>query len=300
MSCDNGGICPAAQGQYDEGPHAKGDIGMTGASWPRSIAFTIGIAIAASLGPAAAADPDTAWKDIREMLFAERPIEDGAGVIHLAAPQRAHDAAIVPIEIVAEIPQTPERYIRTVHLVIDQNPAPVAAVFHLTPDSGRATIATRVRINEYTNVRAIAETSDGQLHMASRFVKASGGCSAPALKDHEQAIARLGQMKIKPLTPFQPGSPNETQLLISHPNYSGMQMDPLSRHWIPPHYVREIHVSYDGRPIMRVDGDISLSENPSIHFSFVPQGPGELRVRVVDSEEQEFSAEMALGGAAES
>jgi sulfur-oxidizing protein SoxY len=107
-------------------------------------------------------------------------------------------------------------------------------------------------------------------------------------------------MKIKPITPFQPGSPNETQLLISHPNYSGMQMDPLSRHWIPPHYVREIHVSYDGRPIMRVDGDISLSENPSIHFSFVPQGPGELRVRVVDSEEQEFSAEMALGGAAES
>ena len=53
-----------------------------------------------------------------------------------------------------------------------------------------------MRIAEYTNVRAIAETSDGQLYMASRFVKASGGCSAPALKDHEQAMARLGQMKI--------------------------------------------------------------------------------------------------------
>ena len=80
-----------------------------------------------------------------------------------------------------------------------------------------------------------------------------------------------------------------------------MQMDPLSRHWIPPHYVlREIHVSYDGRAILRVDGDISLSENPSIHFSFVPQGPGELSVRVVDSAEQEFSARLALGGAARS
>ena len=281
-------------------PMEWGDIRMNRRSWLRSIALTLGVALAASLGPAAAADPDAAWDDIREMLFADREIQDGRGVIHLAAPQRAHDAAIVPIEIVAEIPQTPERHIRTVHLVIDQNPAPVAGVFHLSPESGRATIATRVRINEYTNVRAIAETSDGKLYMASRFVKASGGCSAPALKDHEQAMARLGQMKIRALTPFQPGSPNEVQLLVSHPNYSGMQMDPLSRHWIPPHYVREIHVSYDGRPILRVDGDISLSENPSIHFSFVPQGPGKLSVRVVDSEEQEFNASMPLGGAAES
>jgi sulfur-oxidizing protein SoxY len=274
------------------------EIGMNGASWLRTMGFALGLAIAAGFGPAAAAEPDAAWNEIREMLFADRAIQDGTGVIHLAAPRRAHDAAIVPIEIVAEMPQTPDRYIRTVHLVIDQNPAPVAAVFHLTPESGRATIATRVRINEYTDVRAIAETSDGQLYMASRFVKASGGCSAPALKDHEQAIARLGQMRIKPITPFQPGSPNEVQLLISHPNYSGMQMDPLSRHWIPPHYVREIQVSYDDRPIMRVEGDISLSENPSIHFFFVPQRPGELSVRVVDSEEQEFSAKMALGGAA--
>lgn len=273
---------------------------MNGASCLRMVCVALGLAVAASIGPAAAAEPDEAWNDIQEMLFADRAIQDGTGIIHLAAPQRAHDAAIVPIEIVAEIPQTPERYIRTVHLVIDQNPAPVAGVFHLTPDSGRATIATRVRINEYTNVRAIAETSDGALYMASRFVKASGGCSAPALKDHEQAMARLGQMKIRPLTPFQPGSPNEVQLLISHPNYSGMQMDPLSRHWIPPRYVREIHVSYDDRPIMRVEGDISLSENPSIHFSFVPEGPGELSVRVVDSEEQKFSAGMPLGGAAES
>jgi sulfur-oxidizing protein SoxY len=123
---------------------------MNRPSWLRSIALTLGLALAASLGPAAAADPDAAWGDIREMLFAEREIQDGRGVIHLAAPQRAHDAAIVPIEIVAEIPQTPERYIRTVHLVIDQDPAPVAGVFHLTPESGRATIATRVRIDEYT------------------------------------------------------------------------------------------------------------------------------------------------------
>jgi sulfur-oxidizing protein SoxY len=266
--------------------------------WLRRIAVVIGLAVATSSGPAAASSE--AWPDLREWLFADREIQDGAGVLLLSAPDRAHDAAIVPLEITALIPQTPERYIKTIHLVIDQNPAPVAGVFHLTPQSGSATIATRVRVNEYTHVRAIAETSDGALYMASRFVKAAGGCSAPALKDHEQAMARLGKIKIKPLTPFRPGEPNQAQVLISHPNYSGMQMDPLTRNWIPPHYVQKIEVGYGGRTVMLVEGDISLSENPSIHFSFVPDQPGELSVQVLDSEDQEFSTSLPLGRSADS
>jgi sulfur-oxidizing protein SoxY len=273
--------------------------GMNGTSWLRTMALTLCLATAAATGPALAGD-DAAWADISDYLFADREIHDGAGVLRLEAPVRAHEAAVVPIEITAAIPQTPERYIKTIHLVIDQNPAPVAAVFHLTPDSGSATIATRVRINEYTDVRAIAETSDGELYMTSRFVKAAGGCSAPALKDHEQAMARLGQIRLKPITPFVAGEPNRAQLLISHPNYSGMQMDPLSRNWIPPDYVREIEISYRDRTVLLVEGDIALSENPSLHFSFVPDGPGELRVRVLDSEQRQFTASMALGRAADS
>jgi sulfur-oxidizing protein SoxY len=272
---------------------------MNGASRRRLIGLAVGLAAATTIGPALAGD-DAAWADIRAYLLPDRAIHDGAGVIRLSAPERAHDAAVVPIEIEALIPQAPERYIKTVHLVIDDNPAPVAGVFHLSPDGGSATIATRVRVNEYTNLRAIAETSDGELYMASRFVKAAGGCSAPALKDHEQAMARLGQIKIKPITPFTPGEPNRAQLLISHPNYSGMQMDPLTRNWIPPDYVREIEISYGDRTVMRVEGDISLSENPSLHFSFVPDGPGELRVRVLDSEDRAFSTSLPLGQSAES
>ena len=272
---------------------------MSSLSWLCRTVVMVSLVVA-SLGPAAAEAPSEAWPDLREWLFADREIRDGAGVISLSAPVRAHDAAIVPLEITALIPQARERYIETIHLVIDQNPAPVAGVFHLTPKSGSATIATRVRINEYTHVRAIAETSDGALYMASRFVKAAGGCSAPALKDHEQAIARLGQMKVKAMTPFRPGEPNQVQVLISHPNYSGMQMDPLTRNWIPPHYVRDIEVSYDDQTVLRVEGDISLSENPSLHFSFVLEDPGELRVRVLDSEDRAFETSVPLGRSAES
>jgi len=251
------------------------------------------IAAAAASGLAASAqaasEPEDPWPELRAALFEDREILDGSGVIALEAPYRAADAAIVPVTMTAEIPQTPERYIKAITLVIDQNPAPVAAVFSLTPESGVASIATRVRVNAYSKVRAIAETSDGRLYMAARFVKASGGCSAPALKDQDQALARLGRMKLKQSPPTVIGEPNRVQLLISHPNYSGLQMDQLTRHYIPAHFVRHIEVRYGDAPVLRVEGAISLSEDPSVHFSFVPRAPGLLSVEVEDTDDQRFT-----------
>jgi sulfur-oxidizing protein SoxY len=245
------------------------------------------VCLALPLGGAAAAE-DARWSEIKEMLFAERTIEDAAGVIELDAPYRAYDAAIVPITIKATAPQTADRYVKSIHLVIDQNPAPLAAVFHLGPDNGDATIATRVRVNEYTHVRAIAETNDGRLYMAAKYVKAAGGCSAPSLKDHDRAMARLGKMRLKHTVRAGAGAPNQAQILISHPNYSGLQFDQISRNFIPPHYLETIRISYRDRTILTVDGDISLSEDPSIHFFFVPDGPGDIEVEAVDTEGMTF------------
>ena len=248
----------------------------------------------------AAAEEDDPWPDLRDTLFADRPIEDGAGVISLEAPYRAYDAAIVPVTIKAEMPQSDARYIKAITLVIDKNPAPVAAVFGLSPLNGDATIATRVRVNEYTNVRAIAETNDGRLYMAQKFVKASGGCSAPALKDQEASLARLGKLKLKQSARVEPGEPSQVQLLISHPNYSGLQMNQLTRHYIPAHYVQDVSVTYGGQTLLTVEGAISLSEDPSVHFSYVPQGPGEISVEVRDTEDNVFSKSWSVAPAASS
>jgi predicted secreted protein len=79
---------------------------MNGAS-RRLIGLALGLAAATTIGPALAGE-DAAWADIRAYLFPDRAIHDGAGVIRLSAPERAHDA-VVPIEIEALIPQAPER-----------------------------------------------------------------------------------------------------------------------------------------------------------------------------------------------
>jgi sulfur-oxidizing protein SoxY len=256
------------------------------------VLFVLASAIASK--PASAADDD-AWTELKGTMFDERQIGDGSHLLAIEAPYRAHDAALVPIEITALKPQSPDAYIKTITLVIDKNPAPVAAVFHLAPESGLASISTRVRVNAYSDIRAIAETSDGALHMVSRFVKASGGCSAPAQKDLDESLAKLGIMKLRRYTPIPTptgasGPIHEAQLMIRHPNTTGLQMDQVTGYYIPAHFVDEIEIRLGDRTVLSIEGAISLSENPTVRFHFVPQDDADLSAHVEDTDGNVFQS----------
>jgi len=260
------------------------------------LAFLIALpaAVAAATSEDAIADTRM-WNKVRLSLFGERPIsEDAAAVIELEAPARAEDASTVPVAIRTRLPQQQDRYVLKVYLVIDNNPSPLGAVFSFTPDSGRADLETRVRIEEYTHVRAIAELSDGSLYMASRFVRGSYGCSAPAGKDSAEARARLGKMKFRIDEPVALGRPVQAQLMISHPNSSGLVMDQMSRLYEPSNFVRRIEVSYAGKPVMTADVDFTISQNPNFRFFFVPRGDGELKAEVTDSHDLKFESTLAI------
>ena len=229
------------------------------------------------------------WQKVRASLFQSRPIATASeDVISLDVPVRAEDSAIVPVVIKTRLPQTQARYIDKVYLIIDNNPSPISAIFKYTPLSGRADIETRVRIDEYTHVRAIAETNDGQLHMSTRFVKASGGCSAPPGKDPQAALATLGRMRFRVAGDANGNQPVLAQLMISHPNNSGLAMDQVSRLYTPAHFVRQVNITYAGQPVMSADVDFSISENPNFRFYFLPRGDGELKAEVVDSNDLRF------------
>lgn len=242
-------------------------------------------------GPGNDADASPEWQKVRTALFGERPIaKAGDQVLVLEAPYRAEDAATVPVAIRSRFDQSATRFVKNAWLIIDRNPSPVAAVFHFTPESGRADLETRVRVEQYTFVRAIAELNDGSLHMATRFVKASGGCSAPAGKDPAAAAANLGRMKFK-VDPAGGQGPVRAQLMISHPNTTGLAMDQLTRLYPSPHFVREVTVTYRDKPILVAEVDFSISENPNFRFYFLPGEGGELRAEVVDTNDLKFETQ---------
>jgi sulfur-oxidizing protein SoxY len=111
--------------------------------------------------PAIAASAEDAWPALAENVFKGRPLADGSGIVAIDMPVRAEDAAIVPVTLRVTLPQGDARHLKTMTLVIDDNPAPVAATFKIADDAGLSAISTRVRVNSYTNVHAVAELSDG-------------------------------------------------------------------------------------------------------------------------------------------
>ena len=229
-------------------------------------------------------DGSAIWQKVRASFFENRPIVNvGDDVLVLDAPGRAEDAAVVPIAMRSRLPQTAANHVTKLTLVIDNNPSPISAIFAFTPHSGRADIETRVRVDEYSFVRAIAETSDGRLLMRTRFVKASGGCSAPPGKDPQAALASLGKIRLRVVGDVVLNQATLAQLMISHPNDSGLAMDQLTRQFTPRRYVRTVNVAYDGQPVLSADLDFSISENPNLRFYFLPRAPGRLTADVVDS-----------------
>lgn len=271
-----------------------------------ALALALGLALALCTGAAQAQiknadNPEASpnWLKVKASLFKGRSIAAApAGLLSLETPTRAADAAIVPIAMRTRLPAGDARDVKRLYLIIDSNPSAVAAVFDFAPGHGDAEIETRVRVDEYTHVRAIAELSDGQLLMNTRFVKASGGCSAPAGKDPAEALAQLGKMRLRVDGELRPGQPLQAQLMINHPNHSGMAMDQLTRQFTPAHFVRQVNVSYGGQPVLSADLDFSISENPNLRFRFVPRGPGELKVEAVDSQDLRFERAISVAPAA--
>ena len=261
------------------------------------IAGLISVALGAHPAPAATSDAYDPWPGLVQDIFNNRPMNDGSDVVAIEMPYRAEDAAIVPVMLRTKLSPGDTRRIKTITLVIDQNPAPMAAKFELGPDANVSEISTRVRVNNYTDVHAVAELTDGKLYMVKTYVKASGGCSAPAAKNADEAKARLGQMRYRQFA--RPGDgpasgAREAQIMIGHPNNSGLQMDQITQLYIPAFFINELHLWQDDSPVLSMEGGISISEDPNIRFTYVSNTAKRFRAEARDTNGHVFQHEWKI------
>jgi sulfur-oxidizing protein SoxY len=233
------------------------------------------------------------WNSIRDDIFKGRPVLDGAGLVVLDAPRRAEDSAIVPIGMRVNFAGDDKRTLKSLTLVIDENPAPVAGTFTIGPRAGVTSISTRVRVNNYSYVRVIAELSDGQLYGVKAFVKASGGCSAPAASNSDATKALLGQMKFRSFRPEADALP-EAQIMLRHPQNSGLQMDQLTRLYVPPFFIDNLKIWQGDDLVMAMDGGIAISEDPNIRFNYRPNGAAGFRAEAIDTSKHLFKDEWSV------
>ena len=132
-------------------------------------------AATAGVGPGDPEVPNEEVARILEDLFGDRPIRRGH--VSLDMPAAAEDGRVVPVIIESDLPMAAEQYVKGVHLIVDFNPDPHLAAFHLTPALASVSLSTRIKMKRTTWVRAILETSTGDVWAAYTRVQVTlNGC----------------------------------------------------------------------------------------------------------------------------
>src|SRR5436190_340516 len=82
----------------------------------------------------------------------------------------------------------------------------------------------------------------------------------------DAAKSRLGKMRYRQFARSGEGV-REAQIMIGHPNNSGLQMNQVTQLYIPAFFVNELRLWQDDSLVLAVvDGGISLSEDPNVRF----------------------------------
>jgi sulfur-oxidizing protein SoxY len=142
----------------------------------RSFAGMAGLGLLALFGAPRAAHAEAGAVDAElRRLFGGKAM--ATGLVRLDVPPVAENGLMVAITVEVESPMTPEDHVRSVHVFADGNPSPHVLTWHFTPASGRAAATGRIRLAQTQNVIAVAEMSDGALHIAkAQVVVTVGGC----------------------------------------------------------------------------------------------------------------------------
>lgn len=222
--------------------------------------------------------PSPLWDDLRSSIIdteAEPPIDPA--ILLLDAPVRADNPALVPVHI-TQPPGAPA--ITKLVLVVDGNPAPVAAEFTFGQALMPLDFEVRLRVDTYSDLRAIATLEDGRMIMAGRYVKASGGCSAPAGKNMDEVRATIGEMRFRQA---EDAGRSIGTLMIRHPNFSGLQRDQVTLLTIPAEFIQMLDVKQGETALFTMEAGISVSEDPVFRFAYAP-GAGPVTVHAQDTD----------------
>jgi sulfur-oxidizing protein SoxY len=238
-----------------------------------------------------AAPSDTLWSDVKKKYFSDRVIEE-AEFLKIIGPRIAENGSQVPLNLVVENDKSPTP-IKTLYLLVDGNPVPLAAVYKLTPLVSNLNLNTRIRMDKESYLRIVGETSEGKLYMAKTLIDSSGGCGGTVSSNDELLRTDAGKIKLAVTNPIVKEDSSIIAFVIKHPMLSGLQHVALTKKLKPAFYINKVEFLFNEQLIIEADFGVSTSENPYLRFGFTADIPGNLTVIANDNEGGSFT--QALG-----
>jgi sulfur-oxidizing protein SoxY len=184
--------------------------------------------------------------------------------------------------------------ITKLYAFVDANPIPLTATYHLSEMLGNFQLSTRIRFETDAFVRLVGETAEGKLYVASREIRAAGGCGGTVDGDEVAIRASAGKIKFKVEDPVKIGEATTATFNIKHPMRTGLQRELVSQGFVPAFYIKKAEFNYNGKPVMTIDVGVGTAEDPYFKFNFVPDAPGKLEVTATDNEGKTFTQEVEV------
>jgi sulfur-oxidizing protein SoxY len=245
------------------------------------------ILLACSLPVFAEPDPNL-WPVMKEAFFAKREMTE-VDFMKIDAPRRAESGAQVPVTYLIDNAAAKGVKIVKLYAFVDANPIPLTATYHLTEALGDFNLSTRIRFETDAFVRLVGEDAAGKLYVASREIRAAGGCGGTVDADEAAVRASAGKIKFKVEDPVKIGGATSTTFNIKHPMRTGLQRELVSQGFIPAFYINKTAFNYNGKNVLTVDVGVGTAEDPYFKFNFVPSEPGKLEVVATDNEGKNFT-----------
>ena len=221
-----------------------------------------------------AQDASQGWEQaVKKVLGDAKPIE---GKLVIDLPEIAENGNTVPFTISVDSPMSEADNVKVIHVLATANPQPGVAVFRFSPLSGKATVASRMRLARTQDVIGIAELSDG------RFL-----ISQAQRQGDDRRVRRLGgstgmaKARIKLPDSAKVGDVIEVKTLISHVMETGQRKDADGK-TIPRSIINSFKATFAGADVFTAELHPGMSANPYLSFFMKVPGPGEFEFTWID------------------
>jgi len=226
--------------------------------------------------PAASQDAAPWWQGVesaRALVGDTIPSTEG---ILIDLPYLSEDGTSVALGVGVDRPMTAESYVESLHVYALKNPSPEVADYFFSPLSGRAEIATRIRINETMPIGVIARISNGEVIVAEREIRiVTIGCLTNAAT---YATTDVMLTRVRVPERFLPGVPGEITTLINHPMETGLRTT-FAGEVIPRNIVTRFLASANLATVFEARFYSAVAVNPYLRFFIAPPQSGELVLR---------------------
>lgn len=225
------------------------------------------------------------WPGLRKQYLGTAPMRFSDAVV-VRGPEFADDAMNVPLLVNARALEAVGGGVARIQVVVDRNP--VREVLTFTPHKALPMLAFRIRLEQASPVRALVQTRDGQWHVGSTWVKASGGgCTVPGITRADGSwVKTLNQVQTRFFYNPVDGS-RRLRVRVMHPMDTGLVAG------IPSFHVEDLKlVDAVGEIWWALQLHEPVSENPLITLELPTQGGQGFRLVGRDNNGNRIDAEV--------